>query len=84
MEDGEIVEDPAVSKDLKKGQSVEEENAGVAIEDQNDGKPYSLQQSGWSRRDGNQRAGRRVHVNLILFYWVVVFPPPNINNSFLL
>ncbi|KAF2319693.1 hypothetical protein GH714_018041 [Hevea brasiliensis] len=59
VEDGEIVEDPAVSKDLKKKQSAEEENVGVAIEDQSDGKPYSLQESSWSRRDGNHRPGRR-------------------------
>ncbi|KAJ9174584.1 hypothetical protein P3X46_013219 [Hevea brasiliensis] len=58
VEDGEIVEDPTVSTDLKNKQSAEED-VGAAIEDQSDGKPAILQQSGWSRRDGNQRPGKR-------------------------
>ncbi|XP_055959885.1 uncharacterized protein LOC126660731 [Mercurialis annua] len=56
LEDGEIVEDYAAPKDLKK-ESAEEENVG----DQSDGKPLNLQPSSWSRRDdyGYQRAGKR-------------------------
>ncbi|KDP43620.1 hypothetical protein JCGZ_16907 [Jatropha curcas] len=61
VEDGEIVEDTEVATDLnKKKQSAEEENVGAGIDNQSaDGKLSNLQQIGWSRRDGNQRLGKR-------------------------
>lgn len=61
VEDGEIVEDPAVTNDAKKKQSAEEGNTGAGTGNQ-DGNPSYLQQSGWSRRDGNQRPGKRVNI----------------------
>ncbi|XP_048231544.1 pinin [Ricinus communis] len=59
VEDGEIVEEHVASKDLKKESTDAEEDVGAIIEDQSDGKPSNAQQSGWTRRDGIQRAGKR-------------------------
>lgn len=59
-EDGEIIEDPARAEDVKKQQLAEEGNVDPAKGTLADGKPAMLRQSGWSRRDVNQRAVKRV------------------------
>ncbi|KAJ7012147.1 hypothetical protein NC653_002276 [Populus alba x Populus x berolinensis] len=59
-EDGEIIEDPARAEDVKKQQLAEEGNVDPAKGTLADGKPTMLRQSGWSRRDVNQRAVKRV------------------------
>ncbi|KAG6789086.1 hypothetical protein POTOM_005170 [Populus tomentosa] len=59
-EDGEIIEGPAIAEDVKKQQLAEEGNVDPAKGTLADGKPTMLRQSGWSRRDVNQRAVKRV------------------------
>jgi hypothetical protein len=65
-EDGEIIEDPARAEDVKKQQLAEEGNVDPAKGTLADGKPAMLRQSGWSRRDVNQRAVKRVNVESCL------------------
>lgn len=60
-EDGEIVEDPGTFENVKQKQLAGEGNFGAATGYQSDGKPSRLQQSGWSRREANQRTVRRVN-----------------------
>ncbi|KAG5229256.1 pinin [Salix suchowensis] len=59
-EDGEIVEDPARAEDVKMQQLTEGGNVDPAIETQGDLKPTMLRQSGWPRRDVNERVVKRV------------------------
>lgn len=66
LEDGEASEDVEVAEDVKSKDSTREENAGAGTVSQIDRKPLNLQQSGWSRRDGNLRAAKTV--NFIFFY----------------
>ena len=65
-EDGEIVEDPARAEDVKMQQLTEGGNVDPAIETLGDLKPTMLRQSGWSRRDVNERAVKRVNVESCL------------------
>ncbi|KAF3968583.1 hypothetical protein CMV_007547 [Castanea mollissima] len=58
LEDGEASEDVEVAEDVKSKDSTREENAGAGTVNQIDRKPLNLQQSGWSRRDGNLRAAK--------------------------
>lgn len=58
LEDGEIDEHAGAVKDT----GVE----GVDSANQSDMKPSSLQQSGWSRRDGHQKAANMVDLMLFL------------------
>ena len=55
MEDGEILDDAEVAKDVSE-MAVE----GSAAVHESDRKPLTLQQTGWSRRDGNQRPMKKV------------------------
>ncbi|XP_065870573.1 uncharacterized protein [Euphorbia lathyris] len=59
LEDGEILEDYAPAKDMEKQSGEEVENIGVNPQNQSDGKPSDLRQSGWNRREINQRLGKR-------------------------
>uniref|UniRef100_A0A6N2M7R7 Pinin/SDK/MemA protein domain-containing protein n=1 Tax=Salix viminalis TaxID=40686 RepID=A0A6N2M7R7_SALVM len=59
-EDGEIVEDPARAEDVKMQQLTEGGHVDPAIETQGDLKPTMLRQSGWPRRDVNERVVKRV------------------------
>ena len=55
MEDGEIIDDAEVAKDVS-DMGVE----GPATVNESDRKLLNLQQTGWSRRDGNQRPMKKV------------------------
>ena len=65
-EDAEIVEDSATAEDAKNEQMGEDGNVGPATGIRGDGKPFKLQQSGWSRRDFDLRAVKRVNFNSCL------------------
>ncbi|KAJ6715432.1 PINN [Salix viminalis] len=65
-EDGEIVEDPARAEDVKMQQLTEGGHVDPAIETQGDLKPTMLRQSGWPRRDVNERVVKRVNVESCL------------------
>ncbi|KAF5448580.1 hypothetical protein F2P56_029099 [Juglans regia] len=56
LEDGEINEDAEAAKDLKEEDATGEGTAGAGTTNLSDKKPLNFQQSGWSRRDGYQRA----------------------------
>ncbi|KAK9286312.1 hypothetical protein L1049_014702 [Liquidambar formosana] len=58
VEDGEIAEDGEAAKDVEKKDSTAEGSLEAVTGNQSDRKPSNLQQSGWSRRDGNQRAAK--------------------------
>nr|XP_023920244.1 pinin [Quercus suber]POF00486.1 pinin [Quercus suber] len=58
LEDGEAGEDVEVAEYVKSKDSTREETAGAGTANQIDRKPLNLQQSGWSRRDGNLRAAK--------------------------
>ncbi|KAL9388046.1 hypothetical protein Peur_021170 [Populus x canadensis] len=64
-EDAEIVEDSATAEDAKNEQIGEDGNVGPATGIRGDGKPFKLQQSGWSRRDFDLRAVKRVETPVI-------------------
>ena len=66
LEDGEAGEDVEVAEDVKSKDSTREETAVAGTANQINRKPLNLQQSGWSRRDGNLRAAKTV--NFIFFY----------------
>ena len=62
MEDGEITEDVEAAKDIEKDDSIMEDPAGdtpTAV-NQSDRKPSNHRQTGWSRKEGNQRAAKMV------------------------
>jgi len=65
-EDGESVEDSATEEDAKNEQMGEDGNVGPATGIRGDGKPFKLQQSGWSRRYFDLRAVKRVNFNSCL------------------
>lgn len=71
LEDGEIVEDYVPAKDVEKQPGEEVEDIGANLQSQSDRKPSDIQQSGWSRRDINQRLGKRV--NIISYYVAYMF-----------
>lgn len=56
LEDGETTADAEVAKDVKSKDSIKEGTTGTSTANQIDRNPSNLPQSGWSRRDGNQRA----------------------------
>ncbi|XP_015893005.1 uncharacterized protein LOC107427169 [Ziziphus jujuba] len=57
VEDGEITEDAEEAKDVL-NDAANKGTAGTAA-DTSDRKSFNLQQSGWSRKDGNQRAVKK-------------------------
>ncbi|XP_034702235.1 pinin [Vitis riparia] len=60
VEDGEITEDVEAAKDIEKDNSIMEDPAGdipTAV-NQSDRKPSNFRQTGWSRKEGNQRAAK--------------------------
>lgn len=62
VEDGEITEDVEAAKDIEKDNSIMEDPAGdipTAV-NQSDRKPSNFLQTGWSRKEGNQRAAKMV------------------------
>ncbi len=67
LEDGEIAEDAETAKDLKRKDATREGTAGAGATNQSEREPSNLQQSGWLRRDGNQRAANTV--NFIFFVY---------------
>lgn len=56
VEDGEITDDVEVAEDVNGKDLAGEGNTEAVAEEQSTRKPSNLQQSGWSRRDNNQRA----------------------------
>lgn len=60
LEDGDITADAEAAKDLKKENAIREGVAGAGTANQSDRKPSNLKQTGWSRRDENQRAAKTV------------------------
>jgi hypothetical protein len=60
LEDGETTADAEVAKDVKSKDSIKEGTTGTSTANQIDRNPSNLPQSGWSRRDGNQRAEKTV------------------------
>lgn len=65
LEDGEITEDAETPKDVKWKDETREGTAAAGATNQSEREPSNLLQSGWSRRDGNQRAANTV--NFIFF-----------------
>ncbi|KAG7976307.1 hypothetical protein I3843_06G142500 [Carya illinoinensis] len=58
LEDEDITADAEAAKDLKKENAIREGVAGAGTANQSDRKPSNLKQTGWSRRDENQRAAK--------------------------
>ncbi|KAE8009098.1 hypothetical protein FH972_005552 [Carpinus fangiana] len=56
LEDGEITEDAETAKDVKRKDATREGTAGAGAVNQSEQEPLNLQQSGWSRREGSQKA----------------------------
>lgn len=64
VEDGEITEDVEAAKDIEKDNSIMEDPAGdipTAV-NQSDRKPSNFRQTGWSRKEGNERAAKMVNL----------------------
>lgn len=61
LEDGEIIEHAGTENNVK-----DADVEGADIVNQSDKKPSNLQQTGWSRRDGNQKAAKMVKLILSL------------------
>lgn len=62
VEDGEITEDVEVAKEIEKVDSIVEDTVvytPTAV-NQSDRKPSNFRQSGWLRKEGNQRAAKMV------------------------
>lgn len=66
VEDGEITEDAEGTRDVQ-NDGANKETAGTAAADLSDRKSINLQQSGWSRKDGSQRAVKRVNSKSLVF-----------------
>lgn len=66
VEDGEITEDAEGTRDVQNDEA-NKETAGTAAGDMNERKSINLQHSGWSRKDGNQRAVKKVNFKSLAF-----------------
>lgn len=66
MEDGEITEDAEGAMDVL-NDAANKGTTGTGAADLSDRKPFNLQQSGWSRRDANERAAKKVNFKAIFF-----------------
>ena len=67
LEDGEITEDAETAKDVKRKDATREGTAGAGAVNQSEQEPSNLQQSGWSRRDGSQKAANTVNFMFFLY-----------------
>jgi pinin len=67
LEDGEITEDAETAKDVKRKDATREGTAGAGAVNQSEQEPLNLQQSGWSRRDGSQKAVNTVNFMFFLY-----------------
>lgn len=61
VDDGELLEDADAEQNLKTKDSTGEGVNGNAAVSQSDRNPFNSNQSGWSRRDGNQRNSKVVN-----------------------
>lgn len=71
MEDGELPEDADAGEEFKQDYSASDDVRGTGTVVQSDRKSFNSNQSGWSRRDNNQRTSKMV--NAFVFFLLMRF-----------
>ena len=65
MDGGELTEDAGAGQDAEAKDATNEGVSGAGTAGESDRKPFNSHQSGWSRRDDNQRTSKVVNANVL-------------------